>query len=141
MDGIRLERLDIATCSKLRSTQIITSLPQIVSELVQNSLDAGASAIEIGVNKDEWSCWVRDNGTGISKDGLSQLATSEGGGRYCECTLHYLKLRSHGTLQHPRKHTTRAPWIMLILSVSEEKVRPELTEQVLLLPWLTCPAS
>ena len=81
MEDTRLERLDNGTRSKLRSTQIITSLPQIVSELVQNSLDAGASSIEIGVNRDEWSCWVRDNGTGISKDGLTQLA---GGTRYCE---------------------------------------------------------
>ena len=79
-----MERLDLATRSKLRSTQIITSLPQIVSELVQNSLDAGASSIEVGLHRDEWTCWVRDNGSGISKDGLSQVAEGRKGGRYGE---------------------------------------------------------
>ncbi|KII95000.1 hypothetical protein PLICRDRAFT_33829 [Plicaturopsis crispa FD-325 SS-3] len=77
-----IEHLPTATRTKLRSTQILTSLPQIVSELLQNALDAGATQIEIGVNCEEWSCWVRDNGMGISKDGLALLAVGSENGRY-----------------------------------------------------------
>ncbi|KAJ3975254.1 hypothetical protein EV361DRAFT_889995 [Lentinula raphanica] len=75
MAGLSIDRLNASTQTKLRSTQILTSLPQIVSELFQNSLDAGAKHIEIGVNCAEWSCWVTDNGSGMSKDSLNLLGT------------------------------------------------------------------
>lgn len=77
-----LGKLDVSTRIKLRSTQILTSLPQIVSELVQNSLDAGASVVDIGIDCEEWICWVKDNGCGISKDGLSVLGNCSEEGRY-----------------------------------------------------------
>ncbi|KAF9534670.1 hypothetical protein CPB83DRAFT_802764 [Crepidotus variabilis] len=67
------------TRSKLRATQILTSLPQIVSELLQNALDATATQIDIGVDTEEWTCWVRDDGEGLNKEGLEQLGTN---GRY-----------------------------------------------------------
>jgi DNA mismatch repair protein MLH3 len=82
MQQSSLERLDAPTRVKLRSSQILTSLPQIVSELVQNSLDAGASAVDIGIDSKEWICWVKDNGCGISKDGLSVLSKCSEEGRY-----------------------------------------------------------
>ncbi|KAG1755437.1 hypothetical protein EDB19DRAFT_1661354 [Suillus lakei] len=43
-----------------------TSLNQLSAgdPCLQNSLDAGASQVDIGVNCEEWSCWVRDNGKG-----------------------------------------------------------------------------
>jgi DNA mismatch repair protein MLH3 len=74
--------LDSETRSKIRSTQILTSIPQIISELVQNSLDANASHINIGVDISEWECWVRDDGCGISKEGMSILAKGSTDGRY-----------------------------------------------------------
>jgi DNA mismatch repair protein MLH3 len=77
-----LEKLDIPTRVRLRSTQILTSLPQIVSELVQNSLDASATRVEIGVDCEEWMCWVKDNGSGIPKDGLELLGRGSEEGRY-----------------------------------------------------------
>lgn len=79
-----IEQLSSATRARLRSTQILTSLPQIISELLQNALDAGAMSIEIGVDCVEWTCWVRDNGSGISKQGLSILAKGSEEGRYGE---------------------------------------------------------
>ncbi|KZP20160.1 hypothetical protein FIBSPDRAFT_827261 [Athelia psychrophila] len=79
---LTMEKLPAETRSKLRSTQILTSLPQIISELLQNSLDAGATQVDIGVDCDGWGCWVRDNGQGISKDGMSLLARGSEEGRY-----------------------------------------------------------
>ncbi|KAJ6515500.1 hypothetical protein C8R45DRAFT_956702 [Mycena sanguinolenta] len=81
MDAV-IESLPDVTRTKLRSTQILTSLSQIVSELLQNSLDAGARQIDIGVNCEEWSCWVRDDGSGMSKDGMDILGTGLEAGRY-----------------------------------------------------------
>lgn len=74
-----LRHLPKLTQSKLRSTQIIVSLPQLVSELVQNSLDAGAGQVDVGVDCEEWSCWVRDDGKGMNKQDLKAL---ESAGRY-----------------------------------------------------------
>ncbi|KLO15914.1 hypothetical protein SCHPADRAFT_938373 [Schizopora paradoxa] len=78
----KIQELDIQTRSKIRSTQILASLPQVISELVQNSLDAGASQVDIGVNYEEWSCWVRDDGSGFRKDDLCALAGGFEVGRY-----------------------------------------------------------
>jgi DNA mismatch repair protein MLH3 len=68
--------------TRLRSSQILTSLPQVVSELVQNALDASASHIDVGVDCQEWECWVKDDGHGISKSGLELLSKSYEAGRY-----------------------------------------------------------
>lgn len=77
-----IKRLPAETRSQLRSTQILTSLPQIVSELLQNSLDANANHVDVGINHKEWMCWVQDNGVGISKDGLERLGAGNEAGRY-----------------------------------------------------------
>lgn len=76
--------LSAETRSQIRSTQILTSLPQIISELVQNSLDAKATRIEIGIDLAQWECWVKDNGTGMSKAGMQILAHGSMAGRYGE---------------------------------------------------------
>lgn len=70
----KIEPLPDATRSKIRSTQILTSLSQLVSELVQNALDARATHIEIGVDCEDWGCSVRDNGIGIARDGMEAIA-------------------------------------------------------------------
>lgn len=80
--GASLSRLSAPTRVKLRSTQLLSSLPQIVSELLQNSLDAGAQHVDIGVDCEEWNCWVRDDGHGISKEGLTILGKGSEEGRY-----------------------------------------------------------
>ncbi|KAI6047536.1 hypothetical protein EDC04DRAFT_2876534 [Pisolithus marmoratus] len=81
-DDSPLSRLSAETRAKLRSTQFLTSLPHIVSELLQNSIDSMASHIDIGVNCEDWSCWVRDDGSGFSKDSLAQIAKGSEDGRY-----------------------------------------------------------
>ncbi|PBL02872.1 hypothetical protein ARMGADRAFT_1042474 [Armillaria gallica] len=68
-----IELLPASTQSRIRSTQILTSLPQIVSELIQNSLDAGARHVDVGVDCEGWTCWVRDDGTGMGKDALAGI--------------------------------------------------------------------
>ncbi|KAI0660771.1 hypothetical protein C8Q70DRAFT_972342 [Cubamyces menziesii] len=82
MQPSALSSLPSSTQSRLRSTQILTSLPQLVSELVQNAIDACARNVEVSIDAEEWECWVRDDGNGISKEGLAVLARGSGGGRY-----------------------------------------------------------
>ncbi|KAI0727330.1 hypothetical protein C8Q72DRAFT_841248 [Fomitopsis betulina] len=78
----QMQRLPPSTQSKIRSTQILTSLPQIISELVQNALDAGASHIDVGVDCEDWACWVRDDGCGIARDDFDALASGGQAARY-----------------------------------------------------------
>lgn len=74
----RIRKLPTSTQHRLRSSQILTTLPQVVSELLQNALDAGAKTVEIGVDCEEWMCWVKDDGCGIAKEGLKALAGAGG---------------------------------------------------------------
>uniref|UniRef100_A0A2K6UQR3 PMS1 homolog 1, mismatch repair system component n=1 Tax=Saimiri boliviensis boliviensis TaxID=39432 RepID=A0A2K6UQR3_SAIBB len=61
-----MKQLPAATIRLLSSSQIITSVVSVVKELIENSLDAGATSIDVklenyGFDKIE----VRDNGEGI----------------------------------------------------------------------------
>ena len=105
-----LHPLDSETRSKIRSTQILTSIPQIVSELVQNSLDAEALHINVGVDILEWECWVRDDGHGISKKGMSMLAKGPIEGRYGEWQKRRRRPRptwivTYDLIQDPQRRT------------------------------------
>jgi DNA mismatch repair protein MLH3 len=77
-----LQPLPESVRTRLRSTQLLTSLPQVVSELVQNSLDAFASHVDIGVDCQEWECWVKDDGHGITRHGLDTISKCHEAGRY-----------------------------------------------------------
>ncbi|KAF8759532.1 MutL C terminal dimerization domain [Rhizoctonia solani] len=77
-----IAELEPQTKARLRSTQLLTSLPQLISELVQNSLDAGASHIQVGIDPTQWECWVRDDGQGMSTEGMKLLAGGHEKGRY-----------------------------------------------------------
>ena len=79
-----IRHLPPPTRAKLRSTQILSSLSQIVSELLQNALDAEARHVDVGVDCEEWTCWVRDDGVGISKDALDVIGGGSDSGRYSE---------------------------------------------------------
>ena len=79
-----IQQLPPPTQTRLRSTQILTSLTQIVSELLQNSLDANPQRVDVGVDCEEWECWVTDDGVGISRDALSVIGQGQDMGRYSE---------------------------------------------------------
>lgn len=81
---MNIKQLPPPTRAKLRSTQILSSLPQIVSELLQNALDAEAQHVDVGVDCEEWACWVRDDGVGISQDALDVIGGGSDSGRYSE---------------------------------------------------------
>jgi DNA mismatch repair protein MLH3 len=119
-----MKQLSAETRAKLRSTQILTSLSSIISELLQNSIDAGASQVDIGVDCSEWSCWVMDNGSGFTKDGLSKIGQDTEYGRYSVFPNQNpsIALRSYFTSQIPRKRTILPHWKLSARLVFEVKV-------------------
>ncbi|KAK4698542.1 hypothetical protein P7C70_g7732, partial [Phenoliferia sp. Uapishka_3] len=62
-----------STRSLLRSSVVIPSLPSVLLELVQNSLDARATSINVFVNLDRWSIKCEDDGCGFSREELGLL--------------------------------------------------------------------
>ncbi|KAK4332420.1 DNA mismatch repair protein MLH3 [Rhodotorula toruloides] len=72
----QLALLPPRTSSLIRSSTIVPTLPSILSELVQNSIDARATAIHCAVDLDTWTVRVEDNGTGITQQDLALLRTA-----------------------------------------------------------------
>ena len=63
-----LSPLPANTVTLLRSGQVITSVSCVVKELVENSLDAGATNIEVKLEDYGLDCIeIKDNGSGVSK--------------------------------------------------------------------------
>ena len=58
----------------LRSGVAIASYAQAAEELVQNAVDAGASCIAVRVDLDRKKLQVVDNGTGVNRDALANIA-------------------------------------------------------------------
>ncbi|WRT67606.1 uncharacterized protein IL334_004578 [Kwoniella shivajii] len=71
----RITPLPTPTTTTIRSSLIIPTFPQILSELVQNSLDANARYIDIALclTKGEESMRVEDDGCGITQAGLRKI--------------------------------------------------------------------
>ncbi|QYX33710.1 DNA mismatch repair endonuclease MutL [Sphaerospermopsis torques-reginae] len=56
--------------------EVIDSFASVVRELVENSLDAGATRIVISLWPQQWRVRVADNGCGMNLDDLQQAATA-----------------------------------------------------------------
>jgi DNA mismatch repair protein MutL len=65
--------------------EVIDSLAAVVRELVENSLDAGATRIVIYLYPEQWRVRVADNGWGMNYDDLLRAATSHSTSKISSC--------------------------------------------------------
>lgn len=63
--------------------EVIDSLAAVVRELVENSLDAGATRVAVSLWFDQWRVQVADNGMGMSLDDLQQAASAHSTSKIC----------------------------------------------------------
>ena len=75
----RITPLSRPTSTTLRSSLIIPTYPSVLQELVHNSLDAGATRIDIWIDASSGNERIRveDDGCGIGRTDLGRI-----GGRY-----------------------------------------------------------
>ena len=72
MSEHRVKRLSAFVADQIAAGEVVERPSSIVKELVENSLDAEATSIEVrSVAGGVQSLWVRDNGIGIHKDDLA----------------------------------------------------------------------
>jgi len=82
--------------SKIAAGEVIESPADVVKELVENSLDAKATKIEVEISKGgKRLILVRDNGTGIHPEDLD-LVVQEGATSKIESEKDLLNLSSYG---------------------------------------------
>lgn len=77
-----ISTLDDNTGHSLRSLTILPSICQTIEEVVLNSLDAGASSVDVTFDLKEWAFSVTDNGRGMTEEDLQLI-----GDRYGEFAL------------------------------------------------------
>ncbi|XP_066202491.1 PMS1 protein homolog 1 isoform X1 [Saccopteryx leptura] len=105
-----MKQLPAATVRLLSSSQVITSVVSVVKELIENSLDAGATSIDVklenyGFDKIE----VRDNGEGIKATDAPVMAMK-----------HYTsKITSHEDLENLTTYGFRGEALGSICCVAE----------------------
>jgi DNA mismatch repair protein MutL len=69
-----IQTLSTEIVSLITAGEVIDSLGAVVRELVENSLDAGATRIIICLWPEQWRVRVADNGCGMDADDLQQAA-------------------------------------------------------------------
>lgn len=62
-----IRRLDAKLINQIAAGEVIVRPASAIKELIENSLDAGTTRIDVGVDEDARSFWVRDDGAGMSE--------------------------------------------------------------------------
>lgn len=73
-----ITRLSQPIVDSITSSIVIPSLSQAVEEVACNSIDAGASVVDISINLETLSFFVVDNGCGITPEDLQLIGTKNG---------------------------------------------------------------
>ncbi|HIQ31054.1 MAG TPA: DNA mismatch repair endonuclease MutL [Aquifex aeolicus] len=82
--------------SKIAAGEVIESPVDVVKELVENSLDAGATRVDVEIAKGgKRLIWVRDNGTGVHPEDIDKVFL-EGATSKIESEQDLMSLSSYG---------------------------------------------
>ncbi|CAZ81087.1 unnamed protein product [Tuber melanosporum] len=68
--------------ARIRSTLTITNISDVISELLQNAIDAGARNVAIAVNLGRNSCVLEDDGHGVTPEGMLLVGREHATSKY-----------------------------------------------------------
>ncbi|CAM9510617.1 unnamed protein product, partial [Hapterophycus canaliculatus] len=71
-----VERVSERTANDVRAGAVVSTVSQAVQELVSNSIDAGATSVEVKLDLPSYRLSVADNGRGIPKEKLETLVAT-----------------------------------------------------------------
>ena len=71
-----IQTLPAEVIDLIAAGEVIDSIAAAVRELVENSLDAGATRIVISIWPEQWRVQVADNGMGMDLENLQQAASA-----------------------------------------------------------------
>ncbi|AFY99241.1 DNA mismatch repair endonuclease MutL [Calothrix sp. PCC 6303] len=83
--GLTIQSLPKEVVHLIAAGEVIDSLAAVVRELVENSLDAGATRIVVYLSPEQWRVRVADNGCGMNYDNLLRAATSHSTSKISNC--------------------------------------------------------
>ncbi|CAO3565386.1 unnamed protein product [Mortierella alpina] len=90
-----IQPLAPSVAEELRAALVISSLQQCAAELVQNSIDANATAIEVKVDVAGHSLHVSDNGDGIFRADMERIGTRYATSK-CSTVRDLAQIRTYG---------------------------------------------
>ena len=73
---VTIQTLPAEVIDLIAAGEVIDSIAAAVRELVENSLDAGATRIVVSIWPQQWRLQVADNGTGMDLENLQQAASA-----------------------------------------------------------------
>lgn len=80
-----IQPLPIDVVHLIAAGEVIDCLAAVVREIVENSLDAGATRIVIALSPQQWRVRVSDNGCGMNRIDLQQAATAHSTSKIHAC--------------------------------------------------------
>lgn len=73
---LSIRPLDLDVVQRIAAGEVIDSLAAAVRELVENSIDAGATRLQLSVQAEQWQLRLTDNGQGMDLADLEVAATA-----------------------------------------------------------------
>lgn len=91
-----LRRLDQDIINKLLPHSSVASFAFCALELVKNSIDAGATVVQVDINCEQFSIAVTDNGCGLAFGDLQSVAIPHFSGNSCNSTANHSRYGFRG---------------------------------------------
>jgi len=120
-----IQSLSEETISQISAGEVVESPAHLVKELVENSIDAGATEIEVHFDQGGRFVKVKDNGWGISKEELS-LALDRHSTSKIKETADLWEVRSFGFRGEALASISSVSDLSLISGIKQEKTSHQL---------------